>query len=389
MKLDVYLMPVYGSDGIVILMDVHGNVRSDIHVREDMIQLALDNDQCIKYDAIMGRCYRKPKLEFNGDKPIVKTNQEVAMSDRLEEDPVLNFIHTEAVKLRPSTLVMSDLKWKYLIRSAMRGKNIMMTGPAGSGKTQAAKTLVSAMKRPEFYFNLGATQDPRGTLIGNTHFKKDQGTTFCESLFVKAIQTEDAIILLDELSRAHPEAWNILMTVLDQGQRYLRLDEHENSPTISVADGVTFVATANIGNEYTATRAMDRALVDRFIIVEMDTLTLDQESKLLKDLHPKLTQVCADAIAEIACMTRKEMRSESPRLSSAISTRLSVEIAGLMEDGFTLSEAAEVAIYPFFEADGGVDSERTFVKQMVQKYGDVSAEEDLFNTSATTESSPF
>ena len=64
-----------------------------------------------------------------------------------------------------------------------------------------------------------------------------------------------------------------------------------------------------------------------------------------------------------------------------MSTRLSVELAGLLEDGFTLEEAAEVAIYPFFDADGGVDSERTFVKQMVQKYGDVSAEQDIFNTS--------
>ena len=180
-----------------------------------MISLALANDQCIKFDGDTGRCYRKPKSEFTGDVTIPEPKQEVPMSKQIETDPVLNFIHTEAVDLRPETLVMSDLKWKYLVRSAMRGKNIMMTGPAGCGKTQAAKTLVSAMERPEFYFNLGATQDPRGTLIGNTHFKKDTGTTFCESLFVKAIQTEDAIILLDELSRAHPEAWNILMTVLD------------------------------------------------------------------------------------------------------------------------------------------------------------------------------
>ena len=37
----------------------------------------------------------------------------------------------------------------------------MMTGPAGCGKTMAAKALVNALDRPDFYFNLGATQDPR------------------------------------------------------------------------------------------------------------------------------------------------------------------------------------------------------------------------------------
>jgi MoxR-like ATPase len=136
----------------------------------------------------------------------------------------------------------------------------MMTGPAGCGKTMAAKSLVNALDRPEFYFNLGATQDPRSTLIGNTHFSKEDGTYFTESEFVRAIQTENAVILLDELSRAHPEAWNILMTVLDQGQRYLRLDEADGSPTVKVAKGVCFIATANIGNEYTSTRVIDKAL---------------------------------------------------------------------------------------------------------------------------------
>ena len=133
----------------------------------------------------------------------------------------------------------------------VRGKNIMMTGQAGCGKTMAAKSLVNALDRPDFYFNLGATQDPRASLIGNVHFDKGKGTYFSESLFVKAIQTENAVILLDELTRAHPDAWNILMTVLDQGQRYLRLDEADGQNTIKVADGVTFIATANIGNEYT------------------------------------------------------------------------------------------------------------------------------------------
>jgi nitric oxide reductase NorQ protein len=255
----------------------------------------------------------------------------------------------------------------------------MMTGPAGCGKTMAAKSLVNSLDRPDYYFNLGATQDPRSTLIGNTHFDSKKGTYFSESLFVKAIQTPNAVILLDELSRAHPDAWNILMTVLDYGQRYLRLDESNGTDTIKVAEGVTFVATANIGNEYTSTRVMDKALMDRFTIVEMDVLNEEDESSLLNMMFPSVDSVLLNNVAKIATLTRTESKSETARITSGISTRTTVELSGLLFDGFTLEEAAEVSIYPQYDSTGGVDSERTFVKQIVQKFCDDGSSDDLFN----------
>ena len=46
---------------------------------------------------------------------------------------------------------------------------------------------------------------------------------------------------------------------------------------------------------------------------------------------------------------------------------------------FGLDEAAEVSIYPQFADDGGVDSERTFVKQLLQKFMNDGSDENLFN----------
>jgi len=307
--------------------------------------------------------------------PVIDTSSVDVPTDHAE---VLNFIHS-SYNLKPTGLVMKELKWKYLVRSAVRGKNILMTGPAGCGKTMASKSLVNSLDRPDFYFNLGATQDPRATLIGNVHFDKKKGTFFSEALFVKAIQTPNAVILLDELSRAHPDAWNILMTVLDEGQRYLRLDESDGQQTINVAEGVTFVATANIGNEYTSTRVMDKALMDRFIIVEMDVLNSEEEHGLLQYMFPHVESELLKSVAEIATQTRGESKSEAGRLSTGISTRTSVEIAGLLYDGFGLDEAAEVTVYPQFSDDGGLESERTYVKQLVQKYISDGSSEDLFN----------
>jgi nitric oxide reductase NorQ protein len=310
-----------------------------------------------------------PPLPNSMTTPQLDSIESPAMTDtpqEYSEESIAQLIHT-AHEIRPSTLILSDVKWKYLVRSVLRGKNIMIVGPAGCGKTLAVTTVASAMNRPFFYFNLGATQDPRSALVGNTHFDKQSGTYFADSIFVKAIQTKNAVILLDELSRAHPEAWNILMTVVDETQRYLRIDESPNTPLVRVADGVSFIATANIGMEYTSTRVIDRAMQDRFQILEMDVLTKDQQSNLIKMTHQSINASDAATLSEIYSVILSESRDGS-RISTALSTRTVLAAAGLMCDGFTLQEAADVCIYPYYSNDGGIDSERVYVRQIVQRF---------------------
>jgi len=278
----------------------------------------------------------------------------------------------------PTDFFIDELKWKFLIRNIEKGKNIMMTGPSGCGKTDATFRAAKALQREVIYFNLGATQDPRSTLIGNTHYNKNTGTYFSESLFIKAIQQENAVILLDELSRAHPEAWNILMTVLDPIQRYLRLDEKDDSPTIKVAKGVSFIATANVGMEYTSTRVIDRALLDRFSIFEMAPLNEEDEYTLLKGKFSLIDSKLLLQLCSIIGDIRKEVTSDSSRISTMVSTRNTIEIAELLCDGFTLNEAAELLIFPLFP-DDGIDSERVFIKQLLQKYIGDKGKKQLFN----------
>ena len=365
----------YDNKGTIKAMDILNNIpltveyfktRPDVQQR---IEKSINSDE---YLAVYKRGNRSGFEYIPRDKDAL-TVRGLDIKDMSKKPSNIDSTSWSTVD-KPNDFFISDLKWKYLLRNIVRGKNIMMTGPSGCGKTDVTFKAADALGREVMYFNLGATQDPRSTLIGNTHYSKDTGTYFNESLFVSAIQKPNTVILLDELSRAHPEAWNILMTVLDPIQRYLRLDEKESwdssdSTTIKVAEGVSFIATANIGSEYTATRVIDRALLDRFTILEMDTLSYEDEYKLLSDKcngsvdQNVLLQLC-DIIKDI----RKEVKSDMPRINTTISTRATLEIVELLNDDFTLEQAIEVLVYPLFSDEGGNDSERTYVKQVVQKY---------------------
>lgn len=287
------------------------------------------------------------------------------------EKSVEEIIHS-CTKFKPKELIISDLKWKYLVRAVLRGKNIMIVGPSGCAKTMAARCVAQTLGRPFEKFNIGSTQDARATLIGNTTYRKDTGTVFHKSAFVNAITTPNTIVLLDEFTRGTHDAWNILMTVTDPIQRCLRLDEDEESQVINVAEGVCFIATANIGNEYTATKVLDKASARRFPIkLEMSPLSaaelrnlfniiFDMRSDEQEKLMTLLTNIYDDII--------EQCKLEDAPITTIIPPANMVEMAELVLDGFTLEDIAEAAIYPEYPDEGGADSERAFVKSILQKY---------------------
>ena len=114
-------------------------------------------------------------------------------------------------------------------------------------------------------------------------------------------------------------------------------------------------------------------------IYELTKKNRGAEKELLTYMFPHVDSTLLGNGAKIANLTRVESKSDTARLNCGISTRTTVELSGLLYDGFSLTEAAEVSIYPQYDDAGGVDSERTFVKQIVQKFCDDGSPDDLFN----------
>jgi len=137
---------------------------------------------------------------------------------------------------------------------------------------------------------------------------------------------------------------------------------------------------------------MDRALLSRFPVkIEMNPLKKDKEFELLKDRfninNPEELELLEN-VCDIAAHTREQIKLEESKLTNFIPTRSTVEIAELITDGFNLIEIAETTIYPNFSDDGGIDSERTYMKQLVQKYIKTT-DEELYTDPVEKDSVPF
>jgi len=318
---------------------------------------------------------RIPEVPIDYSNPFIGVAENVISGDNSNRDAENRKLTDDEIRVgvmnayskKPNTLILPELQWKLATRAVLRGENIIFIGHSGGGKTLTAKTLAEAYNRPFFKFNMGAMTDARTSLVGNTHYNPEKGTFFAASDFIKAITTPKAVILLDEMTRMSNDAENLILTVLDADQRYIRIDENPDCPVISVAEGVVFFATANIGTEYTSTRTIDRATKDRFTtIVDIPLLTEQKEYDLLKLLYSDVNKELLKGIAEVAWLTREDVQSEEPKLSTIISTRSTVEQVALLIDGFRFSEVMEAIVLPMYDKEGGVESEQAYMRQVIQ-----------------------
>ena len=158
---------------------------------------------------------------------------------------------------------------------------------------------------------------------------------------------------------------NILFPALDN-RRYLPVDvaHDEADQKIPVHPDTVFIATANLGSEYSGTNAIDRALLDRFFPIELGYPSEKDEIKILV-LRTGVEQLAAKAIVKVANQVRKQYNEQE--LSTTISVRHTLQTASLVVDGFDLTNAMQAVVMPLFE-DGIGNSERAKIKSIIAAF---------------------
>ncbi|MFD2612220.1 ATP-binding protein [Paenibacillus gansuensis] len=159
------------------------------------------------------------------------------------------------------------------------GKNVLLQGPTGSGKTKLAETLAQWFGMPMHAVNCSVDLDAEA-LIGFKTLSHDQGRPTVEYVpgpVVKAM-TGGELLYIDEVNMAKPETLPIINGVLDYRRR---LTNPFTGEVVEAAEGFGVIAAVNVG--YVGTVPLNEALKNRFVVVDVPYLQGEALEKLIRE----------------------------------------------------------------------------------------------------------
>ena len=250
--------------------------------------------------------------------------------------------------------------WQLLIRNIQKKVSTMMIGPSGSGKTELVMLACRKLGIDCSVYDMGSMYDPVAGLLGVHRLQQGGVSVFDYAKFTQDIQ-KPGVVLLDELSRAPVTTNNILFPCLDSRRELpVEMAGGDGMRSIPVHPECVFIATANVGAEYTGTMSLDRALVGRFFPLELDYMPCTEEAKVLAKRCGVNAQDAANIVAVAETVRSLYAKQE---ISCSISTRETLQAGQLVSDGWTALEAMELTFLPLFEGSK-TDGERSIVSKI-------------------------
>lgn len=177
------------------------------------------------------------------------------------------------------------------ITALSMGKNLLLKGPTGAGKTKFAETLSYLFNQPMFSVNCSVDLDAESLLGFKTLVYKEekQVIEFVPGPVINAMN-HGHFLYIDEINMAKPETLPLINGVLDYRRTITNPFTNE---MITAEDGFTVIAAINEG--YIGTVPLNEALKNRFVVIEVPYI----EGEQLKQLIQTNTQLTDDKTIDL------------------------------------------------------------------------------------------
>ena len=184
-----------------------------------------------------------------------------------------------------------------LSRSGLRDDNktigsYLFVGPTGVGKTEIAKVLSRVLNIDLLRFDMSEYMERHSIsrLIGSPpgYVGFDEGGALTEAVN----KSPNSVVLLDEIEKAHPDIFNILLQIMDYG----KLTDH-NSRTVDFRNTI-LIMTSNVGAEDLEKNSLGFTAVDK---------NKDNDVKINKMFAPEFRNRL-DSIIKFEFLSKKVMK---------------------------------------------------------------------------------
>jgi ATP-dependent Clp protease ATP-binding subunit ClpA len=245
-KFEAHHQVSYTLGALTAAAELSARYITDRHLPDKAIDLV---DEVGAHERAKPANKRKLRITATDIRALISTQTHIPISDSTtDEKSQLKALHNSLTRVvfgqdNAIEHVVNAIK---LARAGLRSPNkpwgsFLFTGPTGVGKTELAKQLASHLSIPLHRFDMSEYMESHSVarLIGAPpgYVGYERGGLLTEAI----LKQSHAVLLLDEIEKAHPDIFNVLLQVMDDG----RLTDN-NGRTVDCRN-LILIMTSNVG----------------------------------------------------------------------------------------------------------------------------------------------
>lgn len=248
-----------------------------------------------------------------------------------------NYPVDEQVKSRITQPSMAFYGTEILNRAVtalLEGENLLLCGDKATGKNILAENLAWIFGRPVYDISFHVNTDS-SSLIGTDTFVNNE-VKLREGPVYQCARW-GGFGILDEINMAKSDAVSVLHGALD----FRRILDVPGYDRISLHPAARFIATMNYG--YAGTKELNEALVSRFMVINMPSLTMERMYQILENLFPSIRREAEEQFAGL--FLDLQLKAQNGEISTkAVDMRGLIGALRMVRGGLTPLEAIDMGI---------------------------------------------